>query len=44
MGQAKSYNQESYLQYNFWYINIFTSEVILSQFSTAVGTNIYMKN
>lgn len=44
MGQTKSYNQESYLQYNFWYMNIFTSKVILRQLSTELGTNIYMKN
>ena len=40
----ESYNQESYLQYDFWNINIFTSELILRKLSTELGTNIHMKN
>lgn len=39
MGQAKSYNQESYLQDNFWYVNTFTSEVIVRQLSAELGIN-----
>lgn len=37
-------NRELYLQYNFCYINTFTSAVILRQLSAELWTNICMKN